>query len=139
MRIGDPVPGEFAAWRWGSRFGRRKRRLKSLVQGGPLLKLEKGTAWAAGIALAPLAPVLAPLAVVGGVITIPLILLARMESNWYLAKGSPAGVGKMQLKSGGITPSDVFPGWSIHIQAWAEVPSQGGTRTPDPMEGVLRR
>ena len=126
VRIGDPVPGEFAAWRWGSRFGRRKRRLKSSVKRGKLIKLESGTAWAAGIALAPLAPVLAPLALVGGIVAAPMILLARSQVGSPMVRGFGRPIGKSQLRGGGITPADTFPGWSIHLNLWERVPVTGG-------------
>lgn len=115
VRIGDPVPGEFAAWRWGSRFGRRKRRLKSSIKGGAIIKLDSGAAWAAGLALAPLAPVLVPLAVIGGAIAGPALLAARLERRWAVEVGGQP-VGRLQLKGGGITPSEQAPGWSIHLQ-----------------------
>lgn len=122
VRIGDPVPGEFAAWRWGSRFGRRKRRLKSSVKKGKLIKLESGTAWAAGIALAPLAPFLAPIALFGGV----GYLISRLDSRWPVEATYPLGMGRHQLRAGGITPSDVLPGWSIHVQRAERVLVTGG-------------
>jgi hypothetical protein len=112
VRIGDPIPGEFAAWRWGSRFGRRKRRLQSSVKKGKLIKLESGTALAAGIALAPLAPFLAPVAVIGGA----GYLLSRLSARWPVDAAYPLGVGRHQLRAGGITPSVSAPGWSIHVQ-----------------------
>lgn len=115
VRIGDPLPNEFAAWRWGSRFGRRKRRLKSNVNRGRLFQLESGTAWAAGIALAPLLPVLAPLAVAAGAVAVPAMLLARFEQRWAVVIGGKQ-VGRIGLQSGGITPSGLWPGWSVHIQ-----------------------
>jgi len=122
VRIGDPVPGEFAAWRWGSRFGRRKRALKSSVSGGKPFGLESHTAWAAGIALAPLAPFLAPLALVGGI----GYLLSRVAPAWPVEARGPRRIGRSQLRAGGITPSDVYPGWSIHIQRWGEPPVIAG-------------
>ncbi len=125
VRIGDPVPGEFAAWRWGSRFGRRKRRLKSSVKRGKLLQLESGTAWAAGIALAPLVPVLAPIAVAAGALALPGLLLARHEQQWAVEAGGRY-VGRLQLRAGGITRSDIAPGWSIHIQRPELVQVSGG-------------
>jgi len=127
VRIGDPVPGEFAAWRWGSRFGRRKRRLKSSVKRKKLIKLESSTALAAGIALAPLAPVLAPLALVGGLLAAPIILLNRLDANWQGNRGSlPEHFRKGQLRAGGITLSDISPGWSIHVQRAERVNVSGG-------------
>ncbi len=125
VRIGDPVPGELAAWRWGSRFGRRRRRLKASVKRSKIIELESGTAWAAGIALAPLAPVLAPFALAGGILAAPVILLARFEERWPVAAGGQR-VGRLQLRGGGITPSGVAPGWSIHIQRLEEVRVTGG-------------
>jgi hypothetical protein len=129
VRVGDPVPGEFAAWRWGSRFGRRQRRLKSSVRGGRILKLESSTAWAAGIALAPLVPVLAPFALVGGILiapALPLVWLSRLDPTWQVDRGLPQRVGRAQLRAGGITPSEVSPGWSIHVQRTERVPVTGG-------------
>ena len=122
VRIGDPVPGEFAAWRWGSRFGRRKRRLKSSVKRGKLFELESGTAWAAGIALAPLAPFLAPIALLGGV----GYLISLLDSRWPVETAYPLGLGRHELRAGGITPSDILPGWSIHIQRPERVTVPGG-------------
>ncbi len=126
VRIGDPIPSEFAAWRWGSRFGRKKRRLKSSVKRGKLLHLERSTAYAAGIALAPLAPVLAPLLIVGGLTAAPLILLAKYGNNWPAERTGAHLIGKHQLRAGGITPADCFPGWSIHVQGWERVRVTGG-------------
>jgi len=125
VRIGDPVPGEFAAWRWGSRFGKRKRRLQSSIRDGTLVKLDSGTAWAAGLALAPLAPVLIPLAVIGSAIAAPALLAARLERQWAVEAGGQP-VGRLQLKGGGITPSEEAPGWSIHIQRPEPVKVTGG-------------
>lgn len=122
VRIGEPVPGEFAAWRWGSRFGRRKRRLKSSVSDGKLFGLESSTAWAAGLALAPLAPFLAPVAI----LIVPGILLSRLSSTWPVAPGVSQRLGRWQLRGGGITPADTFPGWSIHVQTWVEDTVFGG-------------
>ncbi len=127
VRIGDPVPGEFAAWRWGSRFGRRRRRLKSSEKKREKrFELERGPALAAGIALAPLAPILAPFVVAGGILLAPAFLLSRLESSWPVEPGSGHRVGRWQLKSGGITPSDVAPGWSIHVQTWVREEVTGG-------------
>lgn len=127
VRIGDPIPGEFAAWRWGSRFGRRRRRLKSTVKRMKLPEVESRVAWAAGLALAPLAPVLAPLVVVGGIISAPAILLSRVGVGWPVAPGVRHRVSRSQLRSGGITPSGVYPGWSVHLQVWEEVTAFGRT------------
>lgn len=127
VRIGHPVPGEFAAWRWGSRFGRRRRRLRSKQKKGEKqFVLERGPALAAGIALAPLAPILAPFVVAGGILLAPAFLLSRLEQNWQVEPGSRHRVNRWQLKSGGITPSDVAPGWSIHLQAWVREEVTGG-------------
>jgi len=129
VRIGEPVPGEFAAWRWGSRFGRRKRRLKSSEKKRKREKkfaLERGPALAAGLALAPLAPILAPFLVAGGILIAPAILLSRLERNWPVEPGSRHRVSRWRLKSGGITPSEVPPGWSIHLQVWEKVQVTGG-------------
>jgi len=115
VRIGDPVPGEFAAWRWGSRFGKRRRRLTSNVRRGPLFQLESGTAWAAGIALAPLLPILLPFGVAVGAVAVPGILMARLDQRWAVEAGGQR-LGRLQLRSGGITPSDLAPGWSIQLQ-----------------------
>ena len=115
IRIGDPVPGEFAFWRWGSRFGRRRRRLKSTLKKGKLFKLESGTALAAGVALAPLLPVLAPLALVTGALAAPALFLARLEQRWSVVAGGQR-LGRFELRGGGITPSDLPPGWSIQLQ-----------------------
>jgi len=122
VRIGNPVPGEFAAWRWGSRFGRRKRRLASTVKRGKLFKLESGTAWAAGIALAPLAPFLAPVALLGGV----GYLISRLDARWPMDPVNPFRIGRAQLRAGGITPSGLFPGWSIHVLGWEREKVTGG-------------
>lgn len=125
VRIGDPVPGEFAAWRWGSRFGRKKRRLKSSVDRGKLLQLDSAAAWAAGVALAPRTPILAPFAIVGGAVAAPILLIARAEWRWAVEAGGQR-VGRFQLQGGGITPSEASPGWSIHIQRSEIVQVTGG-------------
>lgn len=122
VRIGDPIPGEFAAWRWGSRFGRRKRRLDSSVKKGKLIKLESGTAWAAGIALAPLVPFLAPIALFGGV----GYLISLLDARWPVEAAYPMGLGRHELRAGGITPSDIAPGWSVHVQRPERVVVAGG-------------
>lgn len=128
VRIGRPIPGEFAAWRWGSRFGRRKRRLKSSQKKkrGKLIKLESGTAWAAGIALAPLAPFLAPVALFGGI----GYLISRLDNQWPGPALNLAGIPRWQLRRGGITPSDLDPGWSIHVQISGQLKVTSGTTHP---------
>jgi hypothetical protein len=128
VRIGQPVPGEFAAWRWGSRFGRRKRRLKSSEKKREKqFVLERGPALAAGIALAPLAPILAPLVVAGGIVMAPALLLSRLEQNWPVEPGSRHRVNRWQLKAGGIAPSEEAPGWSIHVQTWEAEEAHGSS------------
>ncbi len=111
VRIGDPVPGEFAAWRWGSRFGRRRPKPKAKVKTEPVIKLERSTAWAAGIALAPLAPFLAPVALAGGF----GYLMSRLNARWPVDPVNPHRVSRPQLRAGGITESPISPGWSIHL------------------------
>ena len=43
-------------------------------------------------------------------------LISRVDSQW-----SQNGLPRLHLRAGGITPSDIHPGWSIHVQA----PDQG--------------
>jgi hypothetical protein len=126
VRIGEPVQGELAAWRWGSRFGRRRRRLKASVKKPRKPPMERGPALAAGIALAPLAPVLAPFALAAGITAAPFLLLSRLGVTWQVYPGSPQRISRAQLRAGGITPAEAFPGWSIHVQVWERVQADWG-------------
>lgn len=48
VRVGEPLPDEFAAWRYADRFGRRRR--KAIIWGGAAVA-GAGMVWAGGAAL----------------------------------------------------------------------------------------
>ncbi len=122
VRIGNPIPGEFAAWRWGSRFGRRRGRLRTAAQRPPgEAGMSRNAVWAAGLALAPLAPFLAPI----GILVAPAFLLARLDERWPIGGGIKQRVGRHDLRGGGIAPSALDPGWAIHLQLMDETPGAG--------------
>ncbi|MFL5582573.1 MAG: hypothetical protein ACJ8AO_19560 [Gemmatimonadaceae bacterium] len=92
VRIGRPLRPEFAAWRYGSQFGKRRRRL--MLAGGAGVAVTA----AAGVALAPtLVPALTAMGVVylvpgfmsmiaGAAIGGASVLADHVESEWVVAR-----------------------------------------------------
>jgi hypothetical protein len=54
-----------------------------------------------------------------------MLLLARVEQQWAVEAGGQR-FGRLELQAGGITQSDLFPGWSIQIQRPELVKVTGG-------------
>ena len=104
VRVGDPVRQEFAAWRYGDQFGRRRKRAM-LVTGA--------VATATGAL------------VVGGAISLPTLwLTTRMSKSWYLNRtvlrtrkpdGSRIRVLRRHLYTSRLVPDDEASGWGLRV------------------------
>ncbi|WP_419164621.1 hypothetical protein [Candidatus Palauibacter sp.] len=113
VRVGDPVRQEFAAWRYGDQFGRRRRRAM-LVTGAAVTA---GGAIAIGGAVAGFS-----LGAFGGV-------PAAMQS-WYRERlilqlrdesGDPIQILRKHLYTSRLVPENDGPGWSLrvdHLPGW---------------------
>ncbi|WP_420637284.1 hypothetical protein [Candidatus Palauibacter sp.] len=118
VRVGDPVRQEFAAWRYGDQFGRRRRRAM----------LTTGAALTAGgilVAGSVAAAVVAVPTTMGGVWTIP-----KAMEQWYRSRvilrlrdefDEPIRVQRKHLYTSRLVPSTDASGWDIqvdHIPGW---------------------
>ena len=114
VRVGDPVRQEFAAWRYGDQFGRRRRRA-ALVTGATVTAggiIVVGGALA-GISIGGFA---------GGMVT--------SARSWYLDRtvlrtrdesGDPVRVLRKHLYTSRLVPAGDGPGWSLrvdHLPGW---------------------
>ena len=110
VRVGDPVRQEFAAWRYGDQFGRRRKRAM-LVSGA--------VATATGAL------------VVGGVLSLPgLWVGTRMTQAWYRnrvvlktrdPRGARVRVLRKHLYTSRLVPDVEGSGWGLrvdHIPGW---------------------
>ncbi|WP_419938207.1 hypothetical protein [Candidatus Palauibacter sp.] len=110
VRVGDPVRQEFAAWRYGDQFGRRRKRAM-LITGA--------VATAAGAL------------VVGGVVSLgSLWLTSRWSKTWYLnrvihrtrdSRGEPVRVLRRHLYTSRLVPDAEGSGWGLqvdYIRGW---------------------
>lgn len=107
IRVGRPLRPEFAAWRYGDQFGRRRRRMwlasgAATVGVGALV----GGAVATGvgiIALAPLINVSAALMSVRNA-RVRMIPLAHPDGDWFIPFGNPR-----------LVPGTDADGWAIEV------------------------
>ena len=110
VRVGDPVRQEFAAWRYGDQFGRRRKRAM-LISGA--------VATATGAL------------VVGGVLSLPgLWITTRMTQAWYRnrvvlktrdPRGARVRVLRKHLYTSRLVPDGEGSGWGLrvdHIPGW---------------------
>ncbi|HMS03994.1 MAG TPA: hypothetical protein PKE51_13515, partial [Gemmatimonadaceae bacterium] len=92
VRVGRPLRPEFAAWRYGDQFGRRRRRAwltgGVAVAGVGALATGAALTGAGIIALAPLLNVSTALVAMGGART-RLRPLAHPDGDWFLPFGNP--------------------------------------------------
>jgi hypothetical protein len=112
VRIGAPLRPEFAAWRYGERFGRRRRQ-STLAAGASLLVM------GAGVAIG-----LPALSILGPFITAMHITRARFH-DWTRAQRTFAHVARSRsgwqevLRQGNmevlLSPSDDAQGWGLRI------------------------
>ena len=114
VRVGDPVRQEFAAWRYGDQFGRRRRRAM----------LVTGAAVAAGGAVVA-GGVLAGASVMGG-----WYMLPQMINQWHNNRvilrlrdefGEPIRVQRKHLYTSRLVPGADASGWDLrvdHIPGW---------------------
>ncbi|WP_420637286.1 hypothetical protein [Candidatus Palauibacter sp.] len=104
VRVGDPVRQEFAAWRYGDQFGRRRKRAM-LITGA--------VATAAGAL------------VVGGALSLGgLWLTSRVTKTWYLnrvvlrtlnQRGAPVRVLRKHLYTSRLLPDREGRGWGLRV------------------------
>ena len=110
VRVGDPVRQEFAAWRYGDQFGRRRKRAL-LVSGA--------VATATGALVA------------GGWLSLPgLWVTTRMAQSWYRNQvvlktrdphGAPVRVLRKHLYTSRLVPDADGSGWGLrvdHLRGW---------------------
>ena len=107
VRIGEPQRPEFAAWRYGDQFGRR--RVKAIVTGVGLTAatgLLVSGAVASGVGLAALAPLVHVMNMVGVVSAVGMAQkpLDHPDGGRFIPIGNPR-----------IVPSDRAAGWAIDI------------------------
>ena len=112
VRVGDPVRQEFAAWRYGDQFGRRRKRAM-LVTGAAATAV--GALWAGGFVS------------LGG-----LWFGTRMTQRWYRnrvilrtrdQRGAPIRVLRKHLYTSHLVPDDEGRGWGLHVD---HLPGQAG-------------
>ena len=121
VRVGDPVRQEFAAWRYGDQFGRRRKRAV-LITGA--------VATATGAL------------VVGGAISLPTLwLTTRFTKSWYLnrivlrtrdSEGAPVRVLRRHLYTSRLVPTDRGSGWGVrvdHVPGWNKHSDRSRRRT----------
>ena len=119
VRVGDPVRQEFAAWRYGDQFGRRRKRAMLIT----------GAAATAAGAL-----------VVGGVVSLgSLWLTTRVTKTWYLKRvvlrtrnqgGAPVRVLRKHLYTSRLVPDGEGRGWGLrvdHLPGWDKRYDRAGT------------
>ena len=124
VRVGDPVRQEFAAWRYGDQFGRRRKRAM-IVTGAAVTA---GGAIAIGGAVAGLS-----LGAFGG-------LPAAMQS-WYRERvllrlrnesGDPIRIQRKHLYTSRLVPGPDGSGWDLrvdHIPGWNKRSDRAGMST----------
>ncbi|MDE2878099.1 hypothetical protein [Candidatus Palauibacter soopunensis] len=104
VRVGDPVRQEFAAWRYGDQFGRRRKRAM-LVTGAGAAAV--GALWAGGFVS------------LGG-----LWIGTRMSQRWYRnrvilrtrdPRGLPVRVQRKHLYTSHLVPADDGRGWGLRV------------------------
>ena len=104
VRVGDPVRQEFAAWRYGDQFGRRRKRAM-LVTGAAATAV--GALWAGGFVS------------LGG-----LWIGTRLSQRWYRnrvilrtrdQRGAPVRVQRKHLYTSHLVPDDEGRGWGLHV------------------------
>ena len=121
VRVGDPVREEFAAWRYGDQFGRRRRR--AMLIGGGVAAAMVG-AGIAGIAVG----------------TAGLLALSVADTGirqWYRGRailqlrdqdGVPIRVQRKHLYTSRLVPSADASGWDLrldHVPGWGKLASPG--------------
>ena len=108
VRIGDPIRQEFAAWRYGDQFGRRRRRA-ILITGA--------AATAGGVFVA--GGILAGFAVSGLYYSAPQILPHLYRNRVILrvkgSSGERIRVRHKHLYTSRLAPSDDASGWELHV------------------------
>ena len=114
IRVGDPVREEFAAWRYGDQFGRRRRRAM----------LVTGAAVAAGGAVVA-GGVVAGASFMAGWYTIPQGINQWLNNRVILRLkdefGEPIRVQRKHLYTSRLIPSPDASGWDLsvdHIPGW---------------------
>ena len=104
VRVGDPLRQEFAAWRYGDQFGRRRKRAM-LVTGAAATAV--GALWAGGFVS------------LGG-----LWIGTRMSQRWYRNRvvlrtrdphGAPIRVLRKHLYTSHLVPADNGHGWGLRV------------------------
>ena len=115
VRVGNPVRQEFAAWRYGDQFGRRRKRAM-LVTGAGAAAV--GALWAGGFVS------------LGG-----LWIGTRLSQRWYRnrvilrtrdQRGAPVRVLRKHLYTSHLVPDDEGRGWGLHVD---HLPGrEGGSR-----------
>jgi hypothetical protein len=109
IRVGRPLRPEFAAWRYGDQFGRRRRRL--YMTGGAAavgVAALAGGALATGVGIVALAPL-----VNTGILLMAtqqkkarMFTLAHPDGDWFIPFGNPR-----------LVPGTDADGWAIEV-AW---------------------
>lgn len=107
IRVGRPLRPEFAAWRYGDQFGRRRRRMW-LTGGAATVGVAAlvGGAFATGagiIALSPLLNVSAALMAASNA-RARMIPLAHPDGDWFIPFGNPR-----------LVPGTDAEGWAIEV------------------------
>jgi len=109
VRIGRPVRGEFAAWRYGDQFGRRRRRAIAYTTAGVgALGLLAAGGLAAGISLG------------GGYWGLSQVIQGlsneRTASRLRDAQGQQVRVQLKHLERSRFVPADTPEGWELHVR-----------------------
>ena len=120
VRVGDPVRQEFAAWRYGDQFGRRRKRTM-LVTGAAATAV--GAFFVGGAALG------ISVGAFGG--------LPGIAQQWYRNRvvlrlnddrGDPIQVQRKHLYTSRLVPSDDASGWDLrvdHVPGWGKGKKKG--------------
>ena len=108
VRVGEPLRPEFAAWRYGDQFGRRRRR--KMLYGAAGVALVGGTA-AGGLAIGAIGVVLveAPLHIANLWVNLRTRVKLRPDGGGVL------GLTRGDLRDTRIRPADDDPGFKVQV------------------------
>lgn len=109
VRIGDPLRGEFAFWRWGDQFGRRRRRAVAVGVGG-----------AAAIGLVIAGGAAAGVSIGGGWYGFSHLVRElngqRTAARLRTPGGDPIRVQLKHLEKSRLVPAPGGDGWELHVR-----------------------
>lgn len=120
VRIGAPIPTEFAAWRYGDQFGRRRARAIALgVAGVAAAGAVAGGAIAVGASLTAFLPVIHLTSILNAVLTTGAHLRQKPVDDPAGGRVIPIGFPRL------ISASDDEGGWGLEVPYTSRVTDDG--------------